>query len=195
MARPRKYRHILNDRTRLSDHDNEYLPAKLYLAGEKPFPLSQRQKWRQQAGWSKKGRPAYIHKPSPNGRQDPLSICLVFDCLMRLETDGILQANLMGRILADNYPQVTWDSVTVGYILSSIADVVADRTSPPPLIRDRSGGLSYYIIADTIEARRWMGVARDFLGEAALNDVDAVRNGQENPLRLTIYEDLGLLTV
>lgn len=195
MSRPRKYRHVYADRCRLSDHDNEYIPSKLWNAGFKPFDRTRRDQWRRQAGWSKRARSQLLIKPNTNGRGDPLTVMLVFDCLMRLETDGLIQANNLTSILIDNYPHMRWDPVTVGTVMSGLADVVDDRVpgEAPPIIRDRSGGVTYYILSDTPKAREWMGRARDWLAEAAQKDIVALREGEENPSKPLIFEDLGLV--
>lgn len=196
MSRPRKYAQIQSDRCRLSDTDNLYIPEKLFHAGLRPFAANMVADWRKQAGWGKRGRPGYFHKPTPNGKTDPLSILLVFDCLMRMETDGLITANALTRILIDNYDQVTWDPTTVGSILAGIADVVDDVLPDghqPPLVRDRSHGITYYIVNDTYNAREWMGRARNHLAEVARRDIEATRAGELNLERLTVFDQLGNL--
>lgn len=195
MPRPRKYRHISNDRCRLADHDNTYQPDSMYEKGLKLFKQSERFRWREQAGWARRGRNRFHHLPTKNGRNDPLSVELVFDCLMRLNTDGIVQANNFTRILIDNYDQVLWDPVTVGVILTGLATVTDDRGAPgsPPITREKSGGVVHYVISDAVATREWMGRAREWLGEQVGAYIRDYRAGVENNLPATIYDEIGNL--
>lgn len=194
MARPRKYRHINGDRCRLADHDNSYQPDSMFEKGLKLFPQTTRERWRGQAGWARRARNRFYHLPTPNGRKDPLSIMLVFDCLMRLETSGVVQGNSLTRILMDNYDQVLWDPITVGRILSSIAvntEDCGDERDGAPLEREKTNGVTYYVISDNVKTREWMGRAREWLGEVVGQYIRDVRSGVENPLPSTIYAGLG----
>ena len=196
MARPRKYRHLTNDRCRLADHDFAYVPDSLFQQGYgKLFAQTTRERWREQAGWARRGRNRYYHLPTVNGYNDPLSIMLVFDCMMRLETTSILQANTFTRILVDHYTQVRWDQITVGKILAGLATVTDDRGNPdfPPLTREKSNGVVYYVVSDHVRTREWMGRGREWLGEQVGKYIADYREGVPNTLPLTIYDDLGNL--
>lgn len=199
-GRPRKYRHIQAvDRIRLSPHDNIYCPSALYQTGQHPFPATKTAEWRAQAGWRQRqearGRLAY---PQTNGRNDPLTIMLVLDCLMRLETDSYITANPLTAMLWQEYPQMTWDAVTVGYILSKLAETTEDLPEAghmPPFAKVIYAGVAQYAIADDGLSRRWMGRARDLVADKAKEAIQLATERQPIPKTDVIFDDIGNLAL
>lgn len=197
MARPRRYRHIRNDRIRFSDHDNSYNSEWLFEAGYHPFSKQRCDQWRREAGWAnRRARPSTIRYPSINGRNDPLSAMLVLDCLMRIEPESTIQANALTTMLTDNYPQMIWDTITVGVIMASFADVTADIIigDMPVFARQRTSGIYYFIINPSLEARHWMGNARDRLGELAETAVKLPPSDHGSHRSATLWDEIGTVS-
>lgn len=133
------------------------------LGDAKVFRTWDTARWRTQA--------SVLSHPSPNSDTDPVTLTLVLDCLLRLEHDTILRATTLVPVLADNYPQIKWDNVTVGKILSSLYE--AAQTAPgiagkPGIeVAKESNGRNVYGVNLSVEFWQWLGAARTIMGTRA----------------------------
>ena len=72
-------------------------------------------RWKVSRGWSYR---------TPNGVEDPFTYMLVLDTLMRMDDQIELRANKMVKWLDFVAPQLSWDAITVGRVLSDLADTL-----------------------------------------------------------------------
>jgi hypothetical protein len=159
---------------KFSDTAEDYAPSALRATPGWPrlFPRDVTERWRRQMGrFTNQPRGALVY-PSPNGHFDPLSIAAVLDCILRLELGTYITGNNLAHELNRSYPQITWDPVTTGKILSDIAGFAAELKLPhekyeQPFYVRKLGGGRHYLVHDDPHGWQWLGLVRDFMGREA----------------------------
>lgn len=139
------------------DNGARYQPSTI---GGQAFTTKAVQTWRLQAS-------RLVH-PQVNGCWDPVTIALVLDFLMRIEHTSYFRARDFVNIMPLLYPQILWDTTTVGKILAEITDI-AERSGAPhsPIDWGRDNEGRYYMFNKTIENWRWLGLLRNAMGAFA----------------------------
>ena len=120
MATTRKYAHV---RTRgLHWNPNDYIPTSL-AAIHRQTPIFSSlimDRWRRQAGRFANQPKSAITYPVANGINDPLTWAMLVDALLRLDPDTYINSAPLTAMLEPEYPQIIWDPVTVGRVLSEL---------------------------------------------------------------------------
>ena len=103
---------------------------------------------RQEARLDRATRNSY---PSNCGYHDPLSVQLVLLALTSIDPAVQIRAWAFRDWLQEHYPQLVWDSVSVGRILADICDQFEDVLGAEKglLARTRDGRGTIYYIRDT----------------------------------------------
>ena len=109
MARPRR---PYSEHTTVSHFDEPYMTATGQVPGTR-----QRQRWLASCNW------VY---PTPNGTECPMTYMLVLDALMNIDPFIELRSKNLVAYLTETYPQLTWDAVTVGRVVSDLCDNFED---------------------------------------------------------------------
>jgi hypothetical protein len=160
-----------NGQPRLSyDGGKFYQPASL---GDKPvFNSWDTARWKTQAG--------SLSHPTPNSDTDPVTLALVLDCLLRMEHDTVLRATPLSGLLNEHYPQIKWDPVTVGKILSAIAEAARGGPGfagrPGIEMAIESNGRRAYGVNVSSDFWGWLGIARSKMGLRAQSVVNEERS-------------------
>lgn len=159
-----------------------YNSVSLYRQGHRPFTQNTVDRWRREAGHTRSA--SEIVPAWPNGRNDPASIALVLDCLLRLSPGPNITSAMLVGFLQDQYAQIDWDAVTVGRILGQLVDAAHDKTphgtyeggnpdapitheQNAPIYKWRNAGLTQFCIEDNLPARHWLGAARSLAARMA----------------------------
>lgn len=134
--------------------------------------------------------------PVQPGYQDPLTYQLVLLALSDVDPAVQLRAGEFALHMQINYPQMIWDSVTVGRVLSDIQQKFAEyfRTSSVDerkaglLQKTRDGkGTIYYINDHPVVARKAIDVIEDL---SRLVDIETARRVMRDEDR-AVWEPLG----
>lgn len=136
--------------------DQGYIPRLLRESVD--VPRSKRERWHKEA--------RELMHPAKNGYNDPLSHLLLIDTLLRLRHGQQIRAAALKDLLNKDRPQLLWDSVTVGRILTELTDMAAHRGATDQHLtsaRDRFG--TFFIISDTPAAYVWLVAKRDYLSD------------------------------
>jgi hypothetical protein len=140
----------------------------------------------------KKERQTFFY-PADAGYNDPLTQLCVLDCLMRLDPDATVRSKYLWRFLVNFYPQVKWNPVVVGAVLSEIAMICEDNFKEPsqrPIIKSRDGEGLRYKLNPTDAGWTWFETMRRYLGTKTLAVQKAMAEGQEVKRTLNIWSDL-----
>jgi hypothetical protein len=197
MTSKRKYQHVR--RRTLSWNQDDYIPDVLRDVHRATpiFDNLMMERWRRQAGRyhnQPKGALAYPHV---NGLDDPLTLAMLFDALLRLNPASYVVSAEFADALNEEYPQIRWDPITVGRCLSDIYsmghELASTRPNKPfdswnPFDRTQNGSIRYYIIAPDEVSRLWFGKVREYMGCAAMEQARHIRaEGKPLPLRDSLW--------
>lgn len=133
------------------------------LKTDKLFGTKQVQRWANQANTMRHAQPA--------GRQDPLSIMLVIDLLMRLEPETEVRARDLAEILNEEYKDIWWDAITTGRIMTNLMTIVEQYCTAPvgqrvlECEKDRDG--FYYLLIPSVPNWIFLGEMRERIGVLA----------------------------
>lgn len=149
---------------RLSAKSGEtYQPSSLVLpAGQQIFADGTTKTWIRQ-------RPALAH-PQRNSHNDPVTVALLLDGMLRLEHDHVLRAKPLADLLNEQYPQLLWDAVTVGKILASLSEAAKASGAPEtelPLERGVTSGAAFFAFRPSVLNWRWLASLRHAMGRKA----------------------------
>jgi hypothetical protein len=143
--------------------------------------------------WQNEAQTAY--RPAVNGYNDPLSHLLLIDELLRLSPHQTLRARALREHLTHQCPQVIWDTITVGRIMSELADL-ADEAKPddatPPIVtgRDRFG--RFFELAPVAATYKWLADLRERASTIFHEELKFIADGLEPPSRsFPIWESAG----
>jgi hypothetical protein len=170
-----------SDKLTVVDNDNYTLP-------EVPTPLFSKNKceqWRREVFHQDRQPKAGLTKKQFNGRNDPFSIVPVIDLLMRIPGLSIyLTTSALTDLLIEEYPYIIWDPVTVGRILSGLADTAEALHLQPgdtvPLSHTIWGGKRVYHLYHSIRGHQWWAACRDeFAEEARKQNEEAQEKGKD----------------
>jgi hypothetical protein len=149
-------------------------PADDYIADglppEKAVSAPAVRAWRQQ-------RETLVH-PSPNSHTDAVCVTLVLDVLLRLNPSSRIRSRELTAELNQLYPQILWDTRTVGRILASSFEAAKGSAAPEnelPLSSYVSQGLTTYVVNPTLLNWRWLAQVRHNLGVLAEAQVSRER--------------------
>lgn len=192
----RRFPHVRHAPPRWSEFEAHYKPASVrrVLGATNLYPLETIQHWRLQAGHWKRQPKGTLRWPSVNGPNDPLSIMLVLDCIMRLETDAYIQAGGLTALLGREYQQVIWDPVNVGKILAGLHDLGMDAAprGNGPLGRQSYGGAVMYAMSEDPEAWKYLGAVRQRIGTITEGLIRAAHEDQVLPTRdSSVWDEIG----
>src|SRR5687768_6361164 len=99
-----------------------------------------------------RGKNEFIHRV-PNGIHDPFTHFHIVDALLRVRPDELWKSRDLAKFMAENYKQMSWDTVTVGRILNDIAESIEQarpRDIQPALrVAPRWDG-NYFVTAPTL---------------------------------------------
>ena len=188
MATTRKYAHV---RTRgLHWNPNDYIPTSL-AAIHRQTPIFSSlimDRWRRQAGRFANQPKSAITYPVANGINDPLTWAMLVDALLRLDPDTYINSAPLTAMLEPEYPQIIWDPVTVGRVLSELHAYARDLERPNKPFdewclfdRTANGSTRNYIIAPDEVSRLWLGCVREYLGQQAITKVEEWRMFGKEP--------------
>lgn len=148
--------------------------SNVFLAKEghqRPFPHTQTDIWRRQVGRFKNQPTTFLYHPSRNGWNDPLTIMVIVDCLLRLNPRRYVSAAQLTAILQDHYKMISWDQHTVGKVLSDLHSWAQMAERPKgrmaPIERVTWNGSRQYVLDHSLAGWDWLGQAREYLGQAA----------------------------
>jgi hypothetical protein len=122
-------------------------------------------------------RTSLVHS-TPNSHTDTVCVALVTDLLLRLNPTSRIRSRELTAELNQLYPQILWDTRTVGRILSNIADAAEGCGAPEtsrPLEPRVSQGLTTYTVNPTLLNWRWLAQVRHNLGLAAETQTESER--------------------
>lgn len=144
-------------------------------------------KWTRQGMRGDRQKPVGLIMPMPNGFNDPISIALVVDLLLRIEYGTFLNSALLSEMLQREFPHIIWDPVTVGRIMKALVEESFDRRPPnggqPPIEEIRlSDGRVYMLHLDNPYHHAWLAKVREHFGKLAEAAVKAANEG-ERPVR------------
>lgn len=187
---PRKYGHVKRHRDKtLYPTPFPYQNSIHHGRGYPAFDPKLVARWNAQAGHTSRLPARYVHYPTLNGRNDPLTIMLVLDALLNLEIDAYITAGGLTRYLREHHTDVMWDVVTVGRILAEITNQSRQIWPTPTLDRLMLGGAKQYVVPDTMEAWSQLGELREYFGTLAEHRAQVMRNGHiDLPTTTAIWE-------
>lgn len=141
---------------------------------------------------------------TPNGIEDPMTYMLILDALMNIDPFIELRAKNLVLYLSETYPQLSWDPVTVGRVVSDLCDNFEDVLGAKNGLLERSrdhlgwfyllhqspetANLAFRLRDDLMRltevemALRKQGKKTDFKGSPLLECV-SVRGAWNSPLR------------
>lgn len=105
-----------------------------------------------------------------NSFQDPMSLMLVVDALLRIDTSIELRAKYLVEYMDAHYNQIQWDHINLGKILAALADDMNDvlpNTSFLRPSRDENGW--FYLLSVTPESIELLFRLRDDLQKLTLS--------------------------
>lgn len=191
MARPRKHAHARYQP--LKWNHGEYVSDLLPGDPKEVFHPTIITRWRRQAGRLTNSARGTLIRPQPARDTDPMTIMLVLDGLLRTNPDAYINAGNLTQHFVDarQYPQVIWNHIVVGRLLSCFHDVAAEIPAPnggaPMISRVRYGSQKNYIIQPDIHTWHWLGCLRDHFGQ--LNAATIRRElDEQQPIELTYDE-------
>lgn len=174
-----------------------------YTLPEVPVPLFSKNKceqWRREVFRQERQPKAGLIRLHINGRNDPTSIVPVIDLIMRLKgLDVYIVASAFTDLLTEEYPYIRWDYVTVGRILSSLAETAEvlhlQPNDQPPIVHTKWHDKRVYSIYHSVRGHQWWGACRDAFAEEAHKQNEVVRAGGEfdtSPTVWTVIEPIEL---
>ena len=146
------------------------------MRGAVEIPRHKRDKWTKEA--------QSLFHPTPNGRNDPLTHMLVVDTLMRLKPDQMIRAGKLRDILAQQRPQISWDAVTVGRVMTELADVDREHNVTPRIRTGRDAKNTYFVVTNAPDTFAWLATVRQYLSEQVAEEKRQERNGFGKPGRM-----------
>lgn len=154
-------------------------------------------KWKRQ-GWRYERQPKIgLFYPSPNGFNDPLSVALVVDFLMRIEPNYMMTSSLLADGLREQFPHIAWDSVTVGRIMMGLVEEAAQTSRPnhqkPPLEESRYTNGRVFRINPSPGNHYWLAQLREYFGNLAIEHVEQARVGEKPDRTGQIWADVTTL--
>jgi hypothetical protein len=184
------------DKLELVNNDNYTLP-------EVPTPLFSKNKceqWRRETVRQDRQPKAGLLPIIPNGRNDPFSIVPVIDLIMRLKgLDIYIVASAFTDLLSVEYPYIRWDYVTVGRILSALAETAEalhlQPNDSPPIVHTKWNDKRVYSLFHSIRGHQWWAACRDAFAEEAIRQNVIFRDGgtfDTSPTVWTIIEPIEL---
>jgi hypothetical protein len=191
----RRYPHVRHGIPRWSEYEERYVSKQVYARSNgNPFGRDLREKWMRQAGRGK-GIKGTIRWPTVNGPNDPISIMCVLDCILRLDSDGYIQAGGLASLLSSHYKHIIWDSVNVGKILNGIAELGDDAALDKnrlPLGSTIWSGAKQYALTEDLDGWLYLAALRDRAGTLAEKLAREAHENQMLPQRTTvIWDELG----
>jgi len=122
--------------------------------------------------------------PAIAGLNDPVTITLLLDCLMRLEHDTAMRTHDLVNILDVEYPQILWSAIVVGRILSDLAEACkGSGITPAPIALQKTGQGNRYIVQISQEGWKWLAKARTLMGQRAERLIEEERGSS---IRITV---------
>jgi hypothetical protein len=172
-----------------------------YTLPEVPHALFSKNKceqWRRETFRQDRQPKAGLIPLIANGRNSPFTIVPVIDCLMRLKgLETYIAASALVEVLEEEYPYIAWDQITVGRILSSLAETSEalhlQPTDEYPLQHTIWSGKRVYYLHHTVRGHQWWGACRDVLAAEARKQNEAVRAGGEYDTGPTIWTSIELI--
>ena len=162
--------------------DSGYIPRS--LRPQVAIPKTTRERWHDEV--------KNLFRPSRNGYNDSLSHLLLIDTLMRLKPDQIIRAGKLRDLLAKNSPQLIWDSVTVGRMLTELSDIAGEdaKKGQKPHItqaRDRYG--AYFLISYGPDTYQWLADLRTVAANHFQDELEYLQKGLQPATRaFSVYE-------
>jgi hypothetical protein len=156
--------------------DAGYIPRS--LRSTIAIPETTREKWHREV--------KALFRPSRNGYNDTLSHLFLIDTLMRLKPDQIIRAAKLRDLLTETRPQMLWDSVTVGRILTELADLAAERTkkgSVPVLSQGKDRNGTYFTLTHGTDTYQWLASLRDIAQSGFTEEMEYLGRGLQPPTR------------
>lgn len=154
-------------------------------------------KWKRQ-GWRYERQPKIgLIYPDVNGFNDPLSVALVVDLVMRLEPNKYIPSSVLVSLLSEQFPHILWDAVTVGRIMKALVEEAADRRAPggaePPLTEIRFSDGRVFLIHANPGNHYWLAQVREYFGTLAEQYVAAAHKGEKLDRSGQIWADVTTL--
>lgn len=130
------------------------------LPGESPVSPEQARAFRRQNDT--------MYHSSPAGYYDPVTITLLLDMLLRCEHDTCIRARDLRFLLDVEYPQMMWTDVTIGRVLSDLAEAArGSGVDPTPIEQQRTTHGHKYVLNITRNGWVWLRDARIRMGDYA----------------------------
>lgn len=148
--------------------DSGYIPRA--LRADVDIPRNTRTKWHNEA--------RSLTRPTKNGYNDPLTHLLLVDALLRLTPHQLVRAGNLRDLLRVRSPQIMWDSVTIGRILSELTAIGPKHIETG---RDRFG--TYFTINHESATYKWLASLRANLSARMAEEIDIISKGNEPPAR------------
>jgi len=120
--------------------------------------------------------------PSRAGHNDPLSVMLVLDTLMRIRPSDMIRAKYLVGLLRQLHPHLIWNTVTVGHILgelSELAEEAFEDTERRPLIQKRDFQSNFWQITVTADAWKWFSSLRTLIGKLNADSLARELRGED----------------
>jgi hypothetical protein len=160
---PKKWPQYRRERPQLTPGDRSRYFSREKLGTNRLFTEYQIKKW--------SGQARNLRHAQAAGRQDPLSIMLVLDLLLRIEPEYEIRARDVTDLLSVEHPDIWWDSVTTGRILTKLKEVIDQYCTaeagrrPLEMETDRDG--AYYVMVPSISNWIMLGEMRERMGTLA----------------------------
>jgi hypothetical protein len=168
MARPRR---PYSEHTTVARFDEPYMTATGAVPGT-----------RQRARWLASTHFSY---PTPNGIECPMTYMLVLDALMNIDPFIELRAKNLVLYLTETYPQLSWDSVTVGRVVSDFCDnfedVLGVKNGLLERSRDHNGW--FYLLHQSPETARLAFLLRDDLFRLTEVEIASRKQGRKTDFK------------
>lgn len=134
-------------------------------------------------------RAAYVHQ---NGHNDPLSVALVIDTIMRMKPSEEMRARFFTALLTQVHPRVRWDAITVGKILGEISEMASQRFGRNEAIvkqrRDRYG--FWWTLKPTHDTWAWLLMLLDHAWKKFEERDEQLRETGRYRLITSVFSDL-----
>lgn len=155
--------------------------------GDAEIPIRTQRRWRADKKW--------LFHPAKNGVYDPVTYALVVETLLKLRPGAYWYAGGLAQHLNDTEPGLIWDAVTVGRVLSDIADVTTEflEGQEPIIRRSRDYRGRFYAMTASKEGRKLLVRLRELLRGLSHQIIARERQMEpsprfESPLNLCLAE-------
>jgi hypothetical protein len=122
---------------------------------------------------------------TPNGIECPMTYMLILDALMNIDPFIELRAKNLVIYLTNTYPQLSWDAVTVGRVVSDLCDnfedILGKKNGLLERSRDHKGW--FYLLHQSPETAKLAFLLRDDLMRLTAIEITVRQQGKKTDFR------------